>query len=175
MANKLHRPINAGASGCCGADTVGVYSGTGSILVMKTGMLIHGSSSQSECWRDIIIPQKWLVHIANIYCNWGVGLSSLHLCYSHPSTNQLQSSDKRSKTTFLDVRLHSVLISSKLLQCHDIIERKSPLHPLYCPLFGQLHHMGPSCIWRRQIFLISLWGVSTVIIRTTIDMMPLCS
>lgn len=47
MANKLHWPINAGVSGCCGADTVGVYSGTGSILVMKTGSYMGAALNQN--------------------------------------------------------------------------------------------------------------------------------
>lgn len=47
MANKLHWPINAGASGCCGADTGGVYSGTGSILVMKTGSYMGAALNQN--------------------------------------------------------------------------------------------------------------------------------
>lgn len=101
----------------------------------------YDRSCQSECPYDINNNQK-LSHVRHTY----LLQRNRQLIYS---MFVLFSPFHISGTMIRHIKPHLwmwsctlFLITSKLLQCHDIIWRKSPLHPLYCPLFGQLHHMG---------------------------------
>lgn len=137
------------------ADTVSVYSGMGNILVMLQTQphettcwyIKYGRGPQSECCYDISNNQKMshVHHTYVLYQRRTAYLLHVRVILSLPQNSGSvlqQNNDKRSQATFVDVKLHSRLIASNRLQWHDIIRRKTHLHPRHCPLFGQLHHMG---------------------------------
>lgn len=64
-------------------------------------------SIESECCHDINNNQK-IAHVHHTYVlHQKRQLISSMFVYSHPTTDQLQDSDKRSQTTFVDVKLLS--------------------------------------------------------------------
>lgn len=159
MANKLSRLINEGAR----SQGESGYSQ----CLLRDGE--HFSHEKQPClWRNhakqhadtydmeavlnqnavmiSIITRKWLMCIMHVYCNRGDSLSASCLCYFHPSTDQLQDIDKRSQTTFVDVKLHSFPYRQQTaaVTWHHTEEEPSP--PSVLPLIWTITSYGPSCL-----------------------------
>lgn len=149
MANKLSRPINEGGER---ADTVGVCSGMGHISVTTTWRgnkflircHIGTVSIQSECWQEINNKQEVGVCVCiHVFTGTqGTYLSHVGASLIHPLIR---------RRTLINAKPHlwmwwrwslSYLIARKLLQRHDVTERKSPIWPPHRSLYGQLHHVG---------------------------------
>lgn len=107
------------------------------VILKKTCWYIQYGNNQNAVMISTI-TRVCLLCITHIYSDRRDILSPPCLCYSLPTRTMIRDIKPHlwmwSRTLFL--------ITSKLLQWHDIMERKSPLRPQRCPLFEQLHHMG---------------------------------
>lgn len=169
LINRLGRSMREpGARGR--ADAVSVYSGMGSILVVKNSRASDvitrkkhadtynmGSALNQNAVMISKLTRKWLMCITHVYCIRRDSLSAPCLCCFHPSTDQLQDTDKRRQTTFVDVKLHSFPYRQQTaaVTWHHVEEEPSPPS---VPSFGQLHHMGlpvftPQLVGRNIHFL----------------------